>query len=139
MLEIADARFQNELTDRAKAAGKLPGDYRLPDHVRDNTPERLSHAFQSARAMDCFGVFPFGSDFTPEEMVLAGVLKNLKAKTAHTTRLLRTLVGMVDFVGAVPDAAMPYLERLGLDRPSDLNETVMQKVILSELQAGGHI
>ncbi len=139
MLEIADSRFQDELIETAKAAGKLPRDYRLPEHARDNTPERLSRAFEKARALDCFPVFPFGSDFTPEELVLAKVLKRLKAKTANKRQLLGTLLGMVDFVGDVPDAAVPYLARLGLDRPGDINERIMQKVILSELQAGGHI
>ncbi|MFW5967534.1 MAG: acetyl-CoA hydrolase/transferase C-terminal domain-containing protein, partial [Persicimonas sp.] len=49
LIEIADSRFQEELAERARAAGKLPRDYRVPEHARQNTPERLSEALAPYR------------------------------------------------------------------------------------------
>ena len=139
LLEIADARFQDELLEAAKAAGKLPRGHTVSDRARQNTPERLIDAFKPAREQGCFQTFPFGSDFTDEELVLAKALKSLKAKTAQKTQLVRTLINAVEFAAGVPEQALPYLERMDLHRPQGIQETVMQKMIVSELKALGHI
>jgi acyl-CoA hydrolase len=41
LLEVADSRFQDELLKEAKSAGKISKNYQIPDHARDNRPERL--------------------------------------------------------------------------------------------------
>ena len=41
LLNIADSRFQADLLAKAKAAGKIPSDYEIPERYRHNTPERL--------------------------------------------------------------------------------------------------
>ncbi|MFW6057221.1 MAG: acetyl-CoA hydrolase/transferase C-terminal domain-containing protein, partial [Persicimonas sp.] len=38
LIPIADARFQDELVEQARDAGKLPADYEVPEHARQNTP-----------------------------------------------------------------------------------------------------
>ena len=40
---------------------------------------------------------------------------------------------------SVPKAAVPYLVRLGLYRPSHIRETMLERIIVSELKAGGYL
>src|SRR5204862_3704780 len=68
LVEIADARFQPELVRAAQRAGKLASDYRVPDAARANTPQRIEAALAPFREQGLFPEFPFGSDFTPEEL-----------------------------------------------------------------------
>jgi hypothetical protein len=70
-------------------------------------------------------------------LVLGKVLKTLKGRLASPAGTLRAVAQAMD-VGAIPAAARPYLKRLGLERPSSLKERMIQKVIVSELIAGGH-
>src|SRR5207244_12964328 len=41
LVEVADSRFQDELLNDAKRAGKIDKNYRVPDYARTNRPERL--------------------------------------------------------------------------------------------------
>ena len=71
MLNIADSRFQPSLLEEAKKAGKIAHDYEIPDAFRHNTPERLEQALAPHRKDGHFPPFPFGHDFTPEELAEA--------------------------------------------------------------------
>ena len=86
-----------------------------------------------------FPSFPFGTDFTPEELVLGKVLKGLKGKLADTKGLVDLILNTVAPPLEIPDAAKPYLERLRLDRPAGLEEQMLQRVLLGELAAGGYL
>ena len=139
LLNISDSRFQEALRMQAVSAGKLPDSYRIPDRFRRNSPARIEASLAPFRRRGLFGPYPFGSDLTGEEQVLGKVLTGIKA------RLGRRL-GMVDLVKdavaaplAVPKAAVPYLVRLGLDRPSQIRETMLRRIIVSELKAGGYL
>ena len=66
LLKVTDSRFQDELLDGAKRAGKVPGDYQIPEAYRNNTPERLSAALKPFKAAGRFPAFPFGTDFTAD-------------------------------------------------------------------------
>jgi acyl-CoA hydrolase len=139
MLNIADSRFQDQLLQQAKDAGKIPADYEIPAQFRDNTPERLERVASRLRPEGLFPKFPFGTDFTQEELVLAEVLQGLKAKMGSRRTLFKTLAGAVGTPMSPPAAAMPYLERMALDRPRDLKETAIQKLIVSELRTSGYV
>jgi acyl-CoA hydrolase len=91
LLNIADSRFQEPLLAEAKAARKIRGDYRIPDSYRNNTPERLEQAFAAQRRSGLFSEYPFGTDLTAEEIVLAKALKHLKAHAASWPAKLRML------------------------------------------------
>jgi hypothetical protein len=39
---------------------------------------------------------------------------------------------------ASAEAAQPYLARMGLDKPADMKETAIQKLILAELKEAGY-
>jgi len=138
LLEIADSRFQPELLEKARRAGKIPQDYRIPPQYLQNTPERLEAKIEAYKRMGLLPDFPLGTDFTEEEIVLARVLKGLKRRLASKADLMKTLVRAMT-VGSPPEAAQRYLARLQLDRPAGPKDIMMQKLVLSELVAGGYV
>jgi len=138
MVQIADSRFQEELVQKAKARGKLPGTYRVPDRFRNNLPERLEKDLKSSRQQGMFPAFPFGTDFTPEELVLGKALRRLKEEMAAKKIPLPSLKEARKVLGA-PEVARPYLERLKLDRPANAKETMMQKMVIYALASQGAI
>ncbi|QIL89159.1 acetyl-CoA hydrolase [Microbulbifer sp. SH-1] len=78
MLCIADSRFQQELLDKAKAAGKIEADYTIPEVFRNNTPERIHAVFAQGHRLQLLPYYPLGTDLTLEEARLAVALKALK-------------------------------------------------------------
>ncbi len=144
MLAITDARFQNELAAQAKAAGKLHRDFQLPARWRDNTREYLDKALGPLRQRGAFPAYPFGSDFTPEELRLIPALQKLKAvfarKPAMAAFLLRSL-----WPQTLPIGADTLLARLGLDSAHDalagsigarnIHVWITRKLVLQALRA----
>jgi len=133
LLNIADSRFQGGLMREAQAAGKLRRDYQIPDMHRNNTPRALEERFILARARGLFSEFPFGTDFTGEEIVLAKALKGLQEKTAGGWPRVKTLVRAVTSRG-IPSAIMPYLERMSLDTPKTRQDWLWQRLLVQELR-----
>jgi acyl-CoA hydrolase len=133
MLNIADSRFQDGLKREAQAAGKLRSDYLIPDMHRNNTPRALEERFILARARGLFSEFPFGSDFTGEEIVLAKALARLKERTAGGWPRVKTLLGAVTYRG-IPPAIRPYLERMSLSAPQTRQEWLWQRLLVQELR-----
>ena len=103
---IADARFQEDLTARAKAAGKLPSSWRIPDAARRNTPDRLSLIMRPLAAKALFPEFPLGTDFDAEEIRLIHALRWLKARSTGWRRL-----ELAAALGAAPDESERDPER----------------------------
>ena len=140
MLSIADSRFQEQLLDEAKRAGKIEAGYRLPDAVRSNLPERLGRALAPLRDAGLFTDFPFGTDFTGEEIVLMRALKRLEESTTTWWRRGVSLAGAL-VGGGDGGASRPYLARLGLDRPRTVAERLqarlVHRAVLAELADGG--
>jgi len=128
LLAIADSRFQPALLAEAQRAGKIETSYRIPDAQRSNTPAALAAALKPLRAAGLFSEFPFGTDFTTEEIVLAKALERLQARGA-------TLAGRVGAVAAAAlspagaDRIRPYLERLGLGSPATLTEKLYARLV----------
>ena len=139
LLNIADSRFQEELLQKAKDAGKIPADYEIPQQYRNNTPERLERVVSRLKPEGLFPKFPFGTDFTSEELVLADVLQKLKIKMGSRRTLFKTLANAVGSAKAPPENAAPFLARMKLDHPADLKETAIQKLIIAELKDSGYV
>jgi len=137
LLQVSDSRFQNELLSQAKHAGKIPADFEIAAAFCNNTPEMLANALKDSRTRGYFPAFPFGSDFTPEEIVLGKALKALKANLAGPVAIARALA-RVD-MGQIPESAAPYLERMQLDQPGTLKERMAQRLIVAELKAQGKL
>ncbi len=138
LLNITDSRFQEELLEQAKKARKIPADYEIPEQFKNNTPERLEEDVAAFKAKGFFEPFPFGTDFTPEELVIGKSLKWLKAQMTEGLSKVSSL-GKAMTIRKVPENAMPYLKRLNLDKPDSAKEKMMQKLVIYALTSTGSI
>jgi hypothetical protein len=134
MLAITDARFQDELSAQAKVDGKLRRDFVIPPEWRRNTPRHIAEALHPLRARGLFAAFPFGSDFTAEELQLLPALKILRrvsvSKPKMAAFLLQALVA-----GGPRDADRPLLERLGLAQVRGGREWMLKKLVTHALHS----
>jgi hypothetical protein len=137
LLNIADSRFQDTLLAQAKAARKIPADYRIPEAFRDNTPGRLARALGSHRGNGFFSEYPFGTDLTAEEIALSRALKRLQARTLKFSDRMSTLLQAV-LRGRFPARHHSLLARLRLDSPATLNERMLQRLVSLVLQDSGN-
>ncbi|HSX59642.1 MAG TPA: acetyl-CoA hydrolase/transferase C-terminal domain-containing protein [Tahibacter sp.] len=133
MLAVSDARFVDGLVAQAKAAGKLAAGFAVPEAWRRNTPEFLSAALAPLRKRGLFDAFPFGTDFTPVELQLAGALQWLKQRGARRGgRITLLLSALRNGTPRVEEAAA--LERMGLDSPQTLAEKWQRRLVLTGLR-----
>jgi acyl-CoA hydrolase len=132
LLEIADSRFQDELLKDARRAGKLSGQYRIPDYARNNRPERLKQMLARYRDRGLFQEFPFGTDLTEEELALKKALRALE-QTFKGKKLRLPRLAELHKTAAIPDHARQYLERMELDRPQSFKEKLLQRAVVYAL------
>ena len=136
VLNIADSRFQDGLKREAQAAGKLRADFEIPELHRNNTPRALEERFILPRARGLFSDFPFGTDLTNEEIVLAKALGRLKERTAGGWPRVKALSAAAASRGT-PSAFRPYLERMALNTPKTRQEWLWQRLLVRELRDMG--
>jgi hypothetical protein len=131
MLQVADSRFQDELTRQAKDAGKLPANFVIPPAYRQNNPDRIADALRPARQAGSLPLFPFGSDFTDVEQRLIPALQFLQEVQRAPRRLPALLwQGLI----RQPDAVdAECLARLGLDQPANWSERVYRALVSAAL------
>jgi acyl-CoA hydrolase len=132
LLNIADSRFQDGLKREAQAAGKLRRGYQIPDGHRNNVPRSLEERFILPRARGLFSEFPFGTDFTGEEIVLAKALSSLKNRISGGWPRVKALVRAAAPLD-IPAAIRPYLERMSLMAPKNRQEWLWQRLLVREL------
>jgi acyl-CoA hydrolase len=132
LLNIADSRFQDSLKRQAQASGKLRPDYQIPEIHRNNTPRSLEEALVLPRARGLFSEFPFGTDLTQEEVVLAKALARLKEHTARAWPRFKSIARAMRSRG-MPAAMRPYLERMDLLAPRSRREWLWQRLLVQEL------
>ena len=125
LVGIMDTRFQEALVERAKEAGKLADEWRIPDAARNNTPERLEAVFGSFG--NEFPDYPFGSDFAEIEQKLIPALKKLKSMAESKPALLGALLR------GRPADHPEALERLGLDQPKSWTEKAYARLVAAVL------
>lgn len=123
MIEIADARFQEELAAAAKKAGKLAEDYLVPARARENTPARV----KALCPPDLFPPYPFGSDFTKEEERLVRALGKLRS--ARLPSILSLFLS-----GGNAQEFAPELARMGLAAPRTCAEKFWRRLLLGALR-----
>lgn len=132
LLNIADSRFQTALLAKLQAAGRIEAGYRIPDAFRANTPEALADRLRTASKAGHLPAFPFGTDFTEQELRLAKALKRVKARAASTPKWKLALKALT--AGAVPPALEADVARLGLQKPNDIQDKVARALLVEELQ-----
>jgi len=135
---IADSRFQEELLDKAKKAGKIDAAWHIPQQFMDNLPEGLEAKLGTYRMQGFFSSFPFGTALTKEEIGLGKALKGFKELASQNKFAIMPGLISRSFSG-IPEKAMPYLERMDLANPKTVQERMMQKMVLFALSSSGQI
>ena len=133
LLNVTDSRFQKTLLAQAKTAGKIAGDYCIPQPHRDNLPARLERDFAELRRAGFFSEYPFGTDLTEDEIVLARALKHLEARSTGSRGRVRTLAAAIARGRSTQRYAGP-LRRMQLDRPRGLKERMLARLVTLALQ-----
>lgn len=129
MLSIADARFQDELLQRAKHAGKIEPSFTIPPEWRANTPQQVAKMLRPARTAGHLPLFPFGTDFTPVEQQLIPALQRLR-----TVSRLGLAAMAVDGLRAKPDPhALACLKRMDLAQPCRVADGIAALVLRGAL------
>ena len=139
LLNVADSRFQESLLAQAKAAGKIPSDYEIPEQYLNNTPERLERESKLLKEQGLFPKYPFGTDFTTIELALADVLAKLKVKLSSKAAMFKALAGTIDTTHESTEAAQPYLKRMDMENPEGIKDMAIQKVLVAELKNAGYL
>jgi hypothetical protein len=128
MLRIADSRFQDELLEQAKIAGKLPQDWELESDYKNNTPASIKNALYESREKGLLPKYPFGTDFTDEEQHLLEALAYIKNWASTFSDLGRLyLRGLV--APKPTDREFRCLERIRLSSADSLVEHGYQKIL----------
>lgn len=117
---------------QAQKAGKVDASFRLPEHWCNNTPEAVGEAVKIAGDTDMFPAFPFGRDFTDEELRLGKALQTLKAATATRRGKLLTLWRAVK-ANDDDNRYQPLLERMSLDKPRSLKARLDRRLVIHGL------
>lgn len=130
LLAISDSRFQPELLAQARAAGKIEPSYEIPEALQHNLPETMKDRLASLNKENLLPDFPFGSDFTPEELAIIRILQRMKESAEHPLQLVKALVTSMTEDKDVPAA---WLERLQLDHPESLKEKVLRQLFIGNV------
>ncbi len=136
MLNITDSSFQEELLAEAKQNHKIPEDYEIPEQFRNNTPEKLTATLQEYKAQGLFPDFPFGTEFTDVELLIAYALKVMKAK-ATTPEAAEFPKIMQELPTEIPENLIPFMDRMGLTNPSGTEEVQSQKMMMLAFKLAG--
>ncbi len=128
LLAIADSRFQPELLQAAKQHGKLAADYQLPEAQRHNLPANLTATLAPFAAQ--LPDFPFGTDFTTDELTMLTALQKLKHATENPLEFIALAFRSLFEHKEVPAG---YLERLGLDGAHSLKQTLLRRLFVGNL------
>jgi len=135
IIKVTDSRFQDELIEEAKKHGKLPPDYVLPQEYRQNTPAKIDAMLRPYQTDGQFVAFPFGTDFTAEEIALGASLKTIAAKKkGEVIKLLAK-----EMFKSIPPHATPYLARMGLENPQNRGDKIKRKIVLAAMRAANRL
>lgn len=138
LLAVSDSRFQQELLEQAKEAGKLADDYEIPAQHCNNTPQALQEKMAGWVDKGYFQSYPLGSDFTDQELALTSTLRELKDTLEHPIELAGAVVKALLHDTDDP-RAQEYLQRLNLLHPATPKEVLVQQLLLWQLEEQGYL
>ncbi|MFT7185376.1 MAG: acyl-CoA hydrolase [Pseudohongiellaceae bacterium] len=138
LIQVADSRFQAELLESVKQAGKVRESYQISGKYLNNYPESVANFMSKWHGKGYFPAFPFGSDFTDEEIALGKSLKDIKALMSKPSAMLKAVIR--SYVLKVDEVeARPFLERLNLTHPDSTKDKILQHLLLLELEENGYL
>ncbi len=132
LIRIADSRFQEDLLAQAQKAGKVDSAFQMPMAWRNNTPDHVKQAVETAGGGGLFPAFPFGCDFTEEELVLGKALKALKAATASRRGKMIALWNAMKATDT-EGRYQSLLQRMQLESPQGFREKLDQRLLIHGL------
>ena len=130
LLAVADSRFQDELLHIAKENGKVARDYEIPASQRSNLPDIVESRLKPWRDLGLLPDFPFGTDFTEDELTIVRALQKLKHATEHPLELVKMIIGNIFADKAVPEK---YLERMHLEEAHGIKLKLVRKLFVGNL------
>jgi acyl-CoA hydrolase len=130
LIAVTDSRFQEDLVQQAKAQGKLPSGYEVPERYRHNLPQALDATLQPWADAGLLPDFPFGTDFTDDELHIVRALKKLKHAGDHPLELVQLAV---QSLWQGKEAPRAYLDRLGLTDAHSLRDLFLRRLFAGNL------
>ena len=130
LINVADSRFQDELVKQAKAHGKLEASYQVPERYRNNLPGVLAEKLHPWAEAGLLPDFPFGTDFTDDELHIVRALKKLKHASNHPAELIS--LAFKSFWGG-KEMPKAYQERLGLADAHSFKDSVVRQLLAGNL------
>lgn len=132
MIGIADSQFQEELRQTAVKYNKLDPNWSIPQAYKSNTFDQLDNNYKAFKQAGYFPEYPFGSDFTEQELVIVEALKYLKSHTK--TGFAKLSLILKAFMAKTDDSLNVYLKRMNLMNPETTEEKINQKLLVYALQ-----
>ena len=131
LLDITDSRFQQALLKTAQENGKIVSDYRISASFEQNRAQEISGKLRKYKQQGLFKTFPFGTDLTDEEIFIGRALKVLKKKKQNRVQLIMTILKAF-LTPADQKPYAKYLKRMQLDKTSNFEEKLYQKLLAYE-------
>ncbi|MSQ98648.1 MAG: acetyl-CoA hydrolase [Xanthomonadales bacterium] len=139
---IADNRWQEELRAAAVKAGKLDTAWTVPAQFRNNSPRWMEQCLSAFRRSGALPDYPFGSDFTSEEQLLARALTYLASLGDTRMHRLILLLRAVVLPGWPPRGRRgapagsdqdimlrACISRMGLENPGSWREKLERRLL----------
>jgi acyl-CoA hydrolase len=130
ILNITDSRFQQELLLTAKKYGKLPVNYEIPKCFQQNYPEVITSIVHELQNNGYCKPYPFGSDFTKDEIVIQKAFMYLK----NCTKLRLFIIFFISLIFVKKDDRYAeYLLRMKLYHPKTISDFIYKKLLMYSL------
>jgi Acetyl-CoA hydrolase/transferase C-terminal domain len=130
LIAVADSRFQQDLVRDAKAQGKLPARYEVPERYSHNLPQMLHDKLHPWTEAGLLPDFPFGTDFTEDELHIVRALKKIKHATQNPSEFVTMAIKSLWEGKEAPHA---YLERLGLADAHSFKDLFVRRLFAGNL------
>lgn len=136
LIRIADSRFQALLLKQGQQAGKIDPEFELPADWQNNTPKAVSKTLQEFQQKDLFPAFPFGCEFTDDELKIGKGLTQLKKDTATSLGKLQTFCSALIF-GSGGKEYNALLQRMELKKVNGLKAWLDRRLFILGLKKAG--
>lgn len=131
MLNIADSRFQPGLLHQAKVAKKIPRDYQIPSQYCNNLPRSVRSILMDHQNRGLFRAFPFGSEFTDDEMALMKILKGI----SEMSWLKRAQISFKGFFAIPTPEQQLLLDRMNLTKLRSIKDRIYRALLLGAMRS----
>jgi hypothetical protein len=115
----------------------LRASYRIPSEYRNNVPESYAKPMARLRERNLFPVFPFGSDLTPDELVLKSALERIAGALKQPSAAAGVLFQSVT-AGKPSEDEARLLARMQLEHPRSTRDKLYRRLLLGALQTDKH-